>query len=286
MIIWAGFGRGWLTKMKLMRLEYKFLVPANRIDEIRKLINPFVQLDEYAAREVNKEYTVHSIYLDSMKLDDYHEKLAGIKIRKKLRIRGYNIKNLESIVFLEIKRKYENHIFKNRAPVLYSNLSDILKTADCEKYILKRKNFLDAKNDASKFFYLSKMKNCSPVILINYEREAYYSKNDSTLRITFDKNLRSAPFPKPSDLYFDKQLKYAMPGKFILEVKFFNGFPSWLQTILRRYELKRQAISKYTICVDTHQELKRIVDRKHLLLPSNFSQPNSHYLKEEIKNAG
>ncbi len=272
--------------MKLMRLEYKFLVPADRIDELRNSISPFVLLDEYAAREDNNEYTVHSIYFDTMKLDDYHDKLAGLKIRKKLRIRGYNVIDRNSVVFLEVKRKYENHISKNRAPLLHSNLEEILKTSDCEKYLFKRKNFLDAKNDACKFFYLSKIKNCSPVILINYEREAYFSKNDSTLRITFDKKLRSTPFPKISDLYSDEHLKYGMPGSFILEIKFFNGFPSWLQTIIRRYELKRQAISKYTICVDTHQELKRIVDKKHLLLPSYFTHFNSNYLKEEIKNAG
>lgn len=272
--------------MKLMRLEYKFLVPTYLINELRNSIKPFVFLDEYADREVNKEYTVHSLYLDTMKLDDYHEKLAGIKIRKKLRIRGYNLPDADSIVFLEIKRKYENHISKNRAPLLYSNLEDILKSADCDKYLLKRKNYLEAKNDASKFFYLSKTKNYSPVILINYEREAYFSKNDSTLRITFDKKLRSLPFPKISDIYFDKQLKYSSPGKFILEIKFFNGFPSWLQRIISRYDLKREAVSKYTICVDTHQELKRIVDKKHLLLPSYFTRRYSNYMKEEIKNAG
>jgi SPX domain protein involved in polyphosphate accumulation len=122
--------------MKLMRLEYKFLVPNDRIDELRSSISPFVLLDEYAAREVNNEYTVHSIYYDTMKLDDYHDKLAGIKIRKKLRIRGYNLQDVNSLAFLEIKRKYENHISKNRAPLLYSNLAEILKTSDYEKYLM------------------------------------------------------------------------------------------------------------------------------------------------------
>lgn len=271
--------------MKLMRLEYKFLVPANKVDDLRNSIRPFVLIDEYAAREINKEYTVHSIYFDTMKLDDYHDKLAGLKIRKKLRIRGYNKVDKESTVFLEIKRKYENHISKNRAPLLYSNLEEILITSDYEKYLLKRKSFLDAKNDAAKFFYLNKIKNCSPVALINYEREAFFSKHDSTLRITFDKNLRSKPLPKISDLYTEEQLKFAMPGNFILEVKFFNGFPEWLQKILRRFELKRQALSKYTICVDTHYELNRIVRKKHLLLPSNYSGIKLNFMKEEITNA-
>jgi len=74
--------------MNPMRLEYKFLFPANRVDELREAVRPFVFMDEYAALEKNKEYTVRSIYYDTMRLDDYLDKLAGIKIRKKLRIRG------------------------------------------------------------------------------------------------------------------------------------------------------------------------------------------------------
>ena len=128
--------------MRPMRLEYKFLVPFNRLAELREAIRPFVFIDEYADREKDKEYTVKSIYYDTMKLDDYRDKLAGIKIRKKLRIRGYNFRNSESTVFLEIKRKYENHIYKNRAPLFYSDLGLLLETADYEKYLLKKKNFM------------------------------------------------------------------------------------------------------------------------------------------------
>lgn len=280
------YGKGWLIDMKPMRLEYKFLVSNNRLEELREAILPFVSLDEYAVREVDKQYTVRSIYFDTMKLDDYRDKLAGIKIRKKLRIRGYNQLNSESIVFLEIKRKYENHISKNRAPVLFSDLELLLQTSDFDKYLLKKKNYLDARNDAIKFFYLLKLKNCSSVILIDYDREAFYSKLDSTLRITFDKNLRSKALPAINRLFDDDELNYAIPGKFILELKFFGGFPTWLQKIIRRFELNRQALSKYTICVDTQYELRRFVNKKDLLITPLSTFQNTLTQKDYIKNAG
>ena len=269
-----------------MRLEYKFLIPANRVNELRESFRPFVFIDEYAEREKNKEYTVRSIYYDTMRLDDYRDKLAGLKLRKKLRVRGYNEKNIDSIAFLEVKRKFENYVSKNRAPLLYTNLDLLLYSCDCEKYLLNKKNLLDTKNDAKKFFYLYRMKNCAPVVLITYDREAYFSKNDSTLRITLDKNLRSKPLPLSTDLYDDAGLKSAMPGNSILEVKFFNGFPSWLQKIVSRFELNRRAISKYTICVDDNYNLKRFVNKKDLLLPSYFTGSKIHNLKEVVKNAG
>ena len=272
--------------MKPMRLEYKFLIPADRANELREALRPFVITDEYAEREKNKEYTVRSIYYDTMRLDDYRDKLAGLKVRKKLRVRGYNEKNRDSIAFLEVKRKFENYVSKNRAPLLYSNLDMLLDSCEYEKYLLKKKNFLDSIDDAKKFFFLFKIKNCSPVVLITYDREAYFSKHDSTLRITLDKNLRSKPLPKSTDLFDDEGLKLAMSGNFVLEIKFFNGFPFWLQKIISKFELKRRAISKYTICVDDNYELNRFTNKKDLLLPSYFTGSKIHNLKAVIKNVG
>jgi hypothetical protein len=151
---------------------------------------------------------------------------------------------------------------------------------------LKKKNFFDAQKDASNFFYFYKLKNYSPVVLVTYDREAYYSKNDSTLRITFDKNLRSMPLPKTSNLFEDLKLKSAMPKNFILEIKFFSGFPDWLQKILQRFELRREAISKYTISVDIHQELKRFTNKKNLLIPINYNDYKITDWKEVVKNVG
>lgn len=272
--------------MKPMRLEYKFRVRKEHLNELREALRPFVFVDEYADREIAKEYTCRSIYYDTLKFEDYHDKLAGFKSRKKLRIRGYNQPNEHSVVFLEIKRKHENHISKNRAPLLYSNLDNLLANQDFEKFLLKKNNFLDMQKDASNFFYFYKLKNYSPVVLVTYDREAYFSKHDSTLRITFDKNLRSFPLPETSDIYVDDRLKPAMLKEFILEIKFFNGFPQWLQKILQRYELKREAISKYVICVDNQPELDRLKIGKDFLVPKNFGFNRKSSWKEVVKNVG
>lgn len=272
--------------MKPMRLEYKFRVRKEHLNELREALRPFLFVDEYADREVAKEYSCRSIYFDTLKMDDYHDKLAGVKKRKKLRIRGYNQQNDESVVFLEIKRKCENHISKNRAPLLYSNLELLLADQDFEKYLLKKKNFFDAQKDASNFFYFYKLKQYSPKVLVTYDREAYYSKHDSTLRITFDKNLRSFPLPDISDLYEDIRLKPAMPKDFILEIKFFSGFPQWLQKILQRFDLRREAISKYVICVDNQPELNKLKTNRNLLLPINYSSKRISSWKEVVKNVG
>ncbi|MFO7524470.1 MAG: polyphosphate polymerase domain-containing protein [Ignavibacteriaceae bacterium] len=253
--------------MKPMRLEYKYLLSNSQLNEFRSSLLPFVEPDEYAANRELNEYTVRSIYFDSMNLDDYRDKIEGIKIRKKLRVRGYNEDKSDSTIFLEIKRKFENHISKNRAPLKYSNLDELLRSSDIENLIMRKKGYLHSEEDAKRFFYHYKQKTFVPVVLVVYEREAYFSKHDLTLRITIDKNLRSLKLPGTSDLFNDNELKRAMLNNVILELKFFNGFPQWLQKMLTRFELQRRPLSKYTICVDNHMELKNFIVKKRLLLP-------------------
>ncbi|NWF90705.1 MAG: polyphosphate polymerase domain-containing protein [Ignavibacteriaceae bacterium] len=269
-----------------MRLEYKYLIPNEKLNDLRQALIPFVNIDEYALNRAQKEYTVRSIYYDTRKLDDYRDKLAGIKIRKKIRIRGYNELENESPVFLEVKRKYENHISKNRSPVLYKNLNQILVSQDFDNLLIKKRNFPDERNDAIKFFYLLKKNNCLPIILIVYEREALFSKYDSTLRITFDKNLRSFPFPKLSQLYEEKGLVSVFPRHFVLEIKFYSGFPKWLQNVISHFGLGRQAVSKYTTCIDNHEVYKKYVNRNKVLAPSLLNGTSNIYKDKWLKNAG
>lgn len=269
-----------------MRLEYKYLIPKDKLNELRESLFPFVNMDEYAQNRPEKEYTVRSIYFDTMNFDDYRDKLAGLKIRNKIRIRGYNRLENESIVFLEVKRKYENHISKNRSPLMYYNLDQIIQSADFDKLLIKKKSYIDTQGEAAKFFYLLKIKNRSPIVLVVYDREAFFSKHDSTLRITFDKNLRSLALPNMSDLYKDSELQRVMFGYFILEIKFYNGFPKWLQNVLSQFGHERRALSKYTICVDNHHELNKCVNYKKLLIPSLWHGINNNYRKELVKNAG
>ncbi len=269
-----------------MRLEYKYLIPKERLGELRKSLRPFVKMDEYAQSRSQKEYSVRSIYFDTMGFDDYRDKIAGLKMRNKIRIRGYNECNNESVVFLEVKRKFENCISKNRSPLMYYNLNRIFQSVDFDTFLIEKKNYLYARSDAAKFFYLLKIKNRSPVVLVVYEREAYFSKHDSTLRITIDKNLRSKALPKFDDLFKESILQPAMFGHFILEIKFYNGFPGWLQNVLSKFEQERKALSKYTISIDNHRDFNQYITKKKLFVPSLLNGNSMDYKKELVKNAG
>ena len=236
----------------IMKFEYKYLVPLELLPELRTLTSPFMESDSHMDMDRPVGYTVRSIYFDTINFDDYHEKYSGIKIRKKIRIRGYNKEDPENIVFLEVKRKNEKKIYKNRAPVKFKNLKDILITGNIDKYVQQMKGFKSAKEDSRQFLYNYYKNNLRPVVTVIYDREAFFGALDNSFRITFDKNLRSFIHPDLSNLYCENHIKYSNVNNFVFEVKFFDIFPSWLKSIIGKLRLDLRAFSKYTTCVDEH----------------------------------
>ena len=242
-----------------MKYEYKYMVRNSMRDELRRLIAPFMEFDPYmelrrigGAGEQMLGYTVRSIYYDTEDLRFYREKDDGIADRKKVRIRGYNEFGRNNIVFLELKHKHEKKIFKNRASVLYGDLDRLLESGDAESYVLKFGSRQEPLADAERFLFALRRDRLVPVVLVIYEREAYFGKFDNSFRITFDKNLRSSLTPSTGDLYEERGIRPHAEGWFVLEVKFYQTFPSWMTDVIRILDLKQQSFSKYTGCIDSH----------------------------------
>ena len=193
------------------RLEYKYLVPNFLVDAIRADMRPYVEIDQFAEKQETKEYTVRSIYYDTSRFDCYKEKIEGLKVRKKIRIRGYDTPDNNSIVFLEIKRKYCNFIDKNRAPLLWNQLDEFLLYRNLDKHIISFSGNGKEKSDAQRFLFHYYSYSLQPTVKVIYDREAFFGKFNPSLRFTFDKNLRSTLFPSLDMLYKEEQNKYAMP---------------------------------------------------------------------------
>jgi len=234
------------------RVEFKYLVPNDLLDAIRKDLQPYVIADALGGKKRDGEYTVRSIYYDTPNMECYDTKLDGLKVRNKFRIRGYDQPEHDSLVFLEIKRKLANFIDKHRAPLWSRDLEAFLAQPDVDKYILANGSER-LRGDAERFLYHYHRRRLIPAVLVVYDREAFQGRFDSSIRITFDKNLRRAASPSASILYDEQCLEPAMASTWIFEVKFFRcALPAFVRSIIRRYELPRMALSKYAICLDSH----------------------------------
>ncbi|MGD9899482.1 MAG: VTC domain-containing protein [Calditrichaceae bacterium] len=238
------------------RYEYKYLVPNTLVDKLRTELSPYMELDNFAKKQSDGQYTVRSIYYDSPQFTCYKEKIDGVQIRNKFRIRGYDECSEESLIFLEIKHKNTNCISKSRAPLYYANITPALVSRRIDDVVLSFSGNGAEKKDARKFLYYYYVKNLRPAVLVIYDREAFQGKMDPSLRLTFDKNLRSVIYPDLKHLYEEDNVKSALINHFILEVKFFGSLPNWIISLISKYGLNRRALSKYTMSLETHAEFK------------------------------
>ena len=234
----------------MMRSEFKYKVPLERLSELRAAILPFVAPDKFASKQPGNQYTVRSIYFDTRNFDMYHTKTDHVAHRLKVRLRGYNIGDEYSNVTCEIKRKYEGPILKNRASLQYNMVQAIYNGADLDTILA----VTDEQIGLRKFFYQIFSGSLQPVVTVIYEREAYESvilDKENGIRLSIDKNLRSVPYPAIEELFVERDIMYAYQGYFILEVKFNKYCPAWVKPILAEFGLLKGPASKYVMCIDS-----------------------------------
>jgi hypothetical protein len=234
----------------MSRTELKYLVRDEHLSEIRALIKPFVELDPHGLGREGRGYTVRSIYLDTPTLRCYHEKKAGIRVRRKLRVRGYNEFRPGDWVFLEIKRKIQNRVVKNRAPLRFEMLGSVFESGDVDRHVVTNRHYPRSRDDGRRFFFHVYRYGMIPTFSTVYEREAFFGRFDPGLRITLDRDLRGRAYPALTDLYDDRYLRTVRPEYSIMEVKFDRSFPGWLRPVLGRFDLRTEALSKYCMCAE------------------------------------
>jgi SPX domain protein involved in polyphosphate accumulation len=241
------------------RNEIKYFVAPTVVQQVKDSISPFVSTDPHM--NGYKNYTVRSIYFDTPELDYHYEKMDGLKVRKKLRLRTYNNFENDKIAFLEIKRRYNQIIVKERAKVSLEKAQNFL---ECPKSngIFDTKDTLK-KRVLEKFAYNLANENLKSTLLVVYEREAYQGIHDPTTRITFDSNLRYKVDPEISEIFNEHDLETILGDYVIIEFKFNDFMPKWMRKIMRTFCLSAQSISKY--CTGIHTLVHR--SSKTLLFP-------------------
>jgi VTC domain len=251
-----------------MRYEYKYLIDYEQLSRIRSLMQHYVQHDSYAAK-FGGQYTVRSIYLDSPKMHMYHTKQDGLPHRLKVRLRGYNIGDDSSQVFLELKKKYQGPILKNRGQLTFGEFKDCLRGG----FLPDNIDELPRSEDIRRFFFQVYSQNLRPIVNVVYEREAFKPNHNNPLndfRLTIDKNLRGAAWPRIEELYQEDGLRYALPNFAILELKFNQFLPHWIKPVVSKLQINKEPASKYVICIDALQDRINTARPSELLLKGGF----------------
>lgn len=225
-----------ITRNIPLRHELKYFITPAEMTVLRGVLTPVMQLDPNGNE--HNEYHIRSLYFDTINDDALEEKIAGVGNRKKYRIRIYNFS--DKVIKLECKSKYGDLISKQSVSIP-RELAEQLIAGDPDGLQRMRHPLL---HDVYREMRTRLLR---PAVIVDYVREAYIHQAEE-VRITFDKQVRTGLYSV--DLFNPQIPTYPVfddPVE-ILEVKFDEFLPSYLQSILSGITAQRSAVSKYTWC--------------------------------------
>ncbi|MEZ4269304.1 MAG: polyphosphate polymerase domain-containing protein [Myxococcota bacterium] len=252
--------------LRIERREFKYLIDEDTARRVRDAIHPFCVLDEHAVASPTSRYAIDSLYFDTPRMDLFQANDREQLSRFKLRVRTYpdagalgGQPDARSPVFFEVKRRYHDVIVKDRgrAPADWAALLNTPGAALPPDTPARQAKPLNA------FIIRALTHHARPVVLVRYDREPWVSLIDDYARVTFDRCISSQRHER---LDFDANPRgwrgvdygsgeLGTRSPVVLELKFTTAVPSWLTTIVRRYDLWRRAFSKYGSAVRSSIDL-------------------------------
>lgn len=227
------------------RYEYKYLIPDSLVGPIRQYIQPFVELDPYAPRGEDHSYPIVSLYLDSPDLHLYRQTAEGMKDRFKLRIRSYK-DGVHEPVYVEIKHRYNDVLKKTRAQLWQHQLHQLFEAPADWIHELAEPDL----HATGEFLSLASRIQAKPVVLVRYMREAYNASVGEPVRITFDRELCHRMTDRPEVSPNGAGWTHTGLNDVILEIKFTERFPMWLNRMSQHFGLRRTSVPKYVLSVE------------------------------------
>lgn len=213
-----------------MRYEMKYLVNAEQRSALMELVEKYMTPDEYGRS------TICNVYYDTPDMRLVRRSIEKPVYKEKLRVRCYGARPAGDRVFVELKKKYDEVVFKRRVS---------MSAEQAEKYIAGKCDCPKQNQIVSEIdYFLSEYKNLIPAAFVGYEREAYFAKEDPNLRITFDDNIVWRDY----DIGICRGIcgkSLLRPGQSLMEIKVSTALPLWLTNKLSELKIYKVNFSKY-----------------------------------------
>lgn len=182
-------------------------------------------------------YRIRSLYFDTVYDEDYHEKLAGIETRRKIRLRCYD--PAAGYAMLEMKQKQGASQLKRSLRVT-REVAQRLITGDYAPLLQSGEAF------AAECYALMQSRCYRPKAIVEYDRKAFIAK-ENKIRVTFDSRIVAT---ESSFDLFDERLNMApvlAPGAVVMEVKY-NGFLlDYIRRMINTVDQSELSVSKYML---------------------------------------
>ena len=212
------------------RYELKYMLTEAQKERILKAMQPYMELDKYGRT------TIRNIYYDT---DNYllvRRSIEKPAYKEKLRIRSYQRVDAQGAVFVELKKKYEHVVYKRRVT---------LPEAEAMQWMNRERHCsMDTQISREIDYFLDYYETLHPVVFLSYEREAFYVKDGSNFRVTFDDTILC----RQEDMSLESEA-YGTPilpeGCVLMEIKCSGGIPLWMTHVLSEEHIYKTSFSKY-----------------------------------------
>ena len=212
------------------RYELKYMLTYEQKEKVLQAMEPYMSIDDYGRT------TIRNIYFDTDNYRLVRHSIEGVGYKEKLRIRSYDKAVPYSTVFVELKKKYQSIVYKRRISLTEdAAMKWVLGELKCPN-----KNQISEEVD----YFLEYYETLHPVAFLSYEREAFYSKDQSDFRVTFDDTIlcRREDLSLESEVYGTLLLPEGMT---LMELKCSGSIPMWLTHTLSEEQIYKTSFSKY-----------------------------------------
>ena len=231
----------------MQRYEMKYILTPEQTAHLRRGIKGHMQADQFGLT------SIASLYYDTPDARLIRASLEKPEFKEKIRLRSYGRASIDSAVYLELKRKAGDIVYKRRVKStipqvgrVFKGENECLPGGQISKEIL---SFMDYQRELI------------PACLIIYDRTAYFEPGGD-LRLTIDQNPRyridRLDLTAPLD-----GIPLLPPGYTILEIKVQDALPLWLTSILSSGRIYKSTFSKYGEAYKREQLLARSAFQTH-----------------------
>jgi len=219
---------------EVLRQEKKYLLSYPQYSRLDSKFDQLLHPDEHNGKD---GYTIRSLYFDTMGETDFHEKMDGLELRRKIRLRIYSPD--DEFANLEMKQKQGENQKKRSLKILRA---DAMKIAEGQYSSL-----LNYEGPFARELYgIMNVRAYRPKAVVEYNRKAYVAKENNT-RVTFDSKVRAT---ESNFSIFDKNLlQYPVsdPYLVIMEVKFNSFMLSYIKNLISLEGKSPLSVSKYML---------------------------------------
>ena len=252
------------------RYEMKYMMTRRQKKAVLEAMLPYMKLDEFG------HTTIRNVYFDTDNYILVRHSIEKPVYKEKLRIRSYKQAGAQDKVFIELKKKYDDVVYKRR---------ESLSQLETLEWLVSGTPFPKATQIGNEIDYFFRLyQTLKPKVFLSYEREAFYAHvrpgeicqpgltdarrassesllgsnahvrpgeicqpgltGSSDFRVTFDENILA----RQEELSLSKEV-WGEPlideDKVLMEIKTSGGIPLWMTHVLAREKIYKTSFSKY-----------------------------------------